>query len=182
MLISLLSLAGLYISISAVLPDKIIIKKSLVILASPEKVYDEILDFNNQKYWSPLMNYDHQLKTNIIGNINDKNYQMTWLSENERIGNGSIIRAGSVKNLSILNHIHLKDFGIYIEEKWDILEIKSGAYLTLTSTIYLRFILRIPLNLMNISQIAGPDMEQSILKLKKKTEGNQFAFPENTNR
>lgn len=169
--ITILSLAGLYVIISAVLPGRWEVKRSVMIDADPNIIFNEINNFENFGHWSPWRNYDTDIKTSIVGRPEQSDYSLSWKSENKKVGSGVLRRIKSIENKAVYNEISMPDYRLIFMENWNLEAKNDSVNLVWINFGTITFASRIPMNIMNMEKILGPELETGLKQLKTYCEG-----------
>ena len=87
--ITLVSIALIFLLIGLFLSNHAYLERSIVIEAPPEKVFDQINQFDDLEYWSPWVMMDPQAKYTYSVPASGVGTKYAWDSENPNIGQGS---------------------------------------------------------------------------------------------
>ncbi len=112
--------------LSAVMPAKYVVEKSVVINKAPSEVYSKIADFNYYREWNPWQKSEPTAKYKIIGTPNTVGHNYEW--EGKKIGTGSL----TVKTLNPYNSIELdlvflKPWKSKADDNWKFEDLKNGS-------------------------------------------------------
>ena len=164
---ALLSLTGLFIIISTLLPDKYRVERSILIEASLPAVFEQINDFNNMQHWSPWLDYDPFMKTNIEGNPGQSGYTYSWDSRSKKLGKGSLTRISAETDKYIHNMLILEDYGMTSKEEWFLKNTGSKVELTWANSGKISFAFRIPASLMSMEKMIAPDFDKGLKRIRE---------------
>ena len=87
--------------IAYVLPRNVSVERSVVIDATPDKIFPYINNQKLEEQWSPWLSRDPQVKLTYTGPDAGVGSKMEWASNNKNVGNGTATIVESVENKSV---------------------------------------------------------------------------------
>jgi effector-binding domain-containing protein len=84
------------------LPQKVNVKRTLVMRASQGSIFEQINTLKNWTKWSPWLKMDTAIQLTFSGPETGIGASYSWLSTNKNVGRGSLTIIGSVPNDSLL--------------------------------------------------------------------------------
>jgi uncharacterized protein YndB with AHSA1/START domain len=107
--------AGLFllglILISFVLPSEVSVRRSIVVQAPMERVFDQINDVRNWEKWSPWKRKDPTMVMSFSNPPVGQNAFYKWESQNKRMGNGTMTLSRVVPNEEIVTALEADSWG-----------------------------------------------------------------------
>lgn len=152
---------------SAFMPSSYKVERSITVNAPVEKVFAEANDFANMDHWSPWKDYDPHMKKNIEGVVGAPGYKLSWSSENENVGHGSLTRVTTETNKVITNDLAFEDFNMKSKDNWLFEETQDGVKITWGNSGEIGYLWRIPMKMMNMEKMMAPDFEKGLSRIKE---------------
>lgn len=97
------------IGLGFVLPDKAHVERSILVEASPEKVFALVSDFSQWSRWSPWADLDPDTVYEITGA--GVGQRMTWKSADPNVGNGEQTVTAAEPPTRLVTHLEFGDMG-----------------------------------------------------------------------
>ncbi|MDH3637817.1 MAG: SRPBCC family protein [Gammaproteobacteria bacterium] len=169
LLVVLSVLAILIIAIGVFLPDRAHVERSIIIAASPDKVFPFINNFREFNKWSPWFARDPAMKIVFEGPETGVGSKMSWRSQHAEIGAGSQELITSEPNSRVRTHL---DFGRQGTATAEFKLIAQGDATQVTWGFDAEFgwdLIRRYVGLM-FDRMIGPDYENGLAKLKSLAE------------
>jgi len=107
----LLIVIALLVVISFFLPSKVIVKRSMVMKAPQEVIFDQVNTLKNWEKWSPWLKLDPNIKLTYEGPATGVGAKYSWASEKHDVGHGTLTISGSTPNTEVDNAMDFKDRG-----------------------------------------------------------------------
>lgn len=163
----------LYCFISAFIPSKVRVQRSVLINAPAGLIYEQVNSFKNWAAWSYWETIDPQMKSTYEGPGSGTGAVHKWSSRNRDVDSGSISITAS-KPDSVLTDL---DFGgMTGHGGWAIRDTVEGARVTTWIDMNMSFFGRIFPGLM-MDKFIGDDFEKTLLGLKKHAELLKLSHP-----
>jgi hypothetical protein len=170
-LIAVVVLVLLLLVLHLIAPKEAKLERSVLISASKEAIFPYILYFVKRDEWSPWMEMDSNVKTELEGEDGTLNAVWRW-EGNNKVGKGHQKNTNIVPNESV-------DTIVTFEKPW---QSQAGSYLRLeekTDATMVRWGFSTKMSfpftilglLMNMDKAVGKDYEKGLNKLKKLVEG-----------
>jgi len=97
----LIGLLCVLLLISFFLPSKVHVERTLVINATPEKLFEQVNTLKNWENWSPWHKLDPNMKLEYAGPPSGVGAKYSWESKQRNVGNGNLAITESVPHKSI---------------------------------------------------------------------------------
>lgn len=152
---------------SAFMPSSYKVERSITVNAPIEIVFAEANDFANMDHWSPWKDYDPAMKKNIEGIVGSPGYKLSWSSENENVGHGSLTRVTTETNKAITNDLAFEDFNMKSKDNWLFEQTQEGVKITWGNSGEIGYLWRIPMKMMNMEKMMAPDFEKGLSRIKE---------------
>ncbi len=111
--------------IAYILPQNVSVERSIVINATPDKVFPLVNNQRNSEQWSPWLSRDPNVQLIYSGPDAGVGSKMQWVSDNPNVGNGTAEIIESVENQNIKTKL---DFGRQgIADAWFSFVLEGGA-------------------------------------------------------
>jgi effector-binding domain-containing protein len=172
--IALLVIIVLLLIISAFLPGKRRVERSMLINAPASVVFDQVNTLKNWKSWSYWDNIDSAMVSNYEGPESGVGARHIWKSDNKDVGHGSLEISESTPNKSVGFILNFEDMGP-AQGGWTFRDTTGGTWATTYMNMELPFAFRI-MGLMMDGWL-GADFEKSLEGLKKVSERNATNAP-----
>ncbi len=162
-----------------ILPNKVTVSRSLLVKASKEEVFEQIVQFRNWPKWSPFHAIDTTMKITYDGvdGMNGSSY--TWDSKNDDAGMGTMFNRG-VSGTTMDYHIDFeRPFKSTADGKLIVKDTLGQVKITWTFATITPF----PFNamqlfpFMNLEKMVGGSFDEGLAKLKIITEANHVDEP-----
>lgn len=101
-------LIGMLILVSFLLPSTIKVKRSVLVSAPIDRVFDQVNDLRNWEKWAPWKRMDPTMVMSFSNPPVGQNAFYKWESQNKHMGNGTLTLTRVVTNEEIITAI---DFG-----------------------------------------------------------------------
>lgn len=156
-------------------PARIEVRRSIVILLPPEKVYDYVADLSLFNTWSPWYVKDTTADYEQDGPASGVGATLSWKSDHDEVGTGSMRNVACKRPERIEQELHFMENGV-AKGEYVFSPVTDGTELTWTLSFDAGYnpLLRILGRLMNDK--AGTDFEQGLERLKVQLE-SQAAPP-----
>jgi Polyketide cyclase / dehydrase and lipid transport len=162
-----------------ILPNKITVSRSLLVKATKEEVFEQIVQFRNWPKWSPFHAIDTTMKITYDGvdGMNGSSY--TWDSKNSDAGMGTMFNRG-VSGTTMDYHIDIeRPVKSTADGKLIVKDTLGQVKVTWTFATICSF----PFNalqlfpFMNMDKMVGGSFEEGLAKLKVITEAHHVEEP-----
>ncbi len=108
------------------MPGKYTIEKSIVINASPDRVYNNVADLNNYRDWNPWQKMEPGAKANISGTPKTPGHKFEW--EGKKIGQGSLtIKALNPPYKADIELEFIKPWKSIASDNWTFEDLNNGS-------------------------------------------------------
>ncbi len=164
-IIVLASIIGIYFLLCFIGKSDSRVERMIEINASAETIKNTLYDFRIfQEQWSPYTKYDPQMKTTYSGTAGERGYKLSWESDKEEAGKGSLTYQYTHAD-TIMNTLHFDDFGdsenyYIIKQQGEKCQVVWGMYSQTP------FIFRAMGLFMNFEEMIAPDFEVGLRNLK----------------
>lgn len=165
-LIALASIIGLYFILCIIGNSDSRVERMIEINAPAETIKNTLYDFKIfQEQWSPYTKYDPQMKTNYTGTVGERGYKLSWESDKEQAGKGSLTYQYTHGD-TIMNTLHFDDFGdsenyYILKQQGEKSQVVWGMY------SHTPFMFRAMSLFMSFEEMIAPDFEEGLKNLKK---------------
>jgi hypothetical protein len=105
----LASVIIVFCAIVAMQPNDFKVSRSSMIIASPDKIFEQINDFHQWNNWSPWAKIDPNSKTSFDGANQGEGSIMIWDSENQEVGKGRMKIVDSTPNTFIKIQLNFEE-------------------------------------------------------------------------
>ncbi len=169
--IVIVALALLLLILHLLAPKEAKLERSILINASKETVFPYILYFTKRDEWSPWMEMDPNVNTEMTGEDGTLSAVWSWQG-NKKVGKGQQKNTNIVQNESVNTVVTFEEPWQSVADTYLRLEEKEGGTLvkwgfsskmSFPATIFGLF--------MNFDKVVGKDYEKGLNKLKKLVEG-----------
>ncbi len=109
--LSLLIVIVILLIVSFLLPRNVIIERSIFIKSDNSVVFEEINTLKNWEKWSPWHKIDSAMKLTYSGPVSGLGASYKWKSENDKVGNGSMIITKCVPYDTLLIEMNFMEQG-----------------------------------------------------------------------
>jgi ribosome-associated toxin RatA of RatAB toxin-antitoxin module len=122
----LVAIVALFFILPALMPGKYAIEKSIVVNASPDKIYNNVADLNNYRDWNPWQKMEPGAKAIISGTPKTVGHKFDW--EGKKIGMGSL----TIKSLNPPHNVDIelefiKPWKSIASDNWTLEDLKNGS-------------------------------------------------------
>lgn len=160
---------ALYLILCIFGPAQNKVERSIEINADPEWLRSKITDlrfFHDE--WSPWTEKDPKMKVTFKGEAGQEGSSMSWISDNEEVGKGSMTY-NRTSGDTIIQTLHFDDYGD--SKIYHIVSASGkGSKVTWAMESENPFFFRAMMLFMNMDKMIGPDFEKGLAKLKTATE------------
>jgi hypothetical protein len=164
-IIALFLIAGLF------LPSSFRVERSIEIAASPEVVFEQVVDFRNWPKWDPFTEQDRAAQLRFSDPSRGVGAKWSW--QGEVIGTGSLTIREAVENKSVRSKlVSIAPRQWEGDDLWDFAPAANGTKVTWTSIGALNYPIARYIGLFTEGML-GPILEKGLANLKKHTESVQ---------
>ncbi len=158
------------LGIAAGKPDTMVIERSAIIKAPPEKLFAMLNDLHSWSKWSPYEEKDPKMKRTFSGAEKGKGAIYAW-DGNDEVGSGSmeITEATEPSNIKIDLHF-LKPFKGDNKVNFSFVPEGDMTKVTWSMAGESPFMCKVMQVLCNMDEMCGKDFEKGLAKLKSITE------------
>ena len=155
---------------SAMADDTYTVERSARIDASPEQVYEQIVDFHNWTAWSPWEDVDPALKRDYSGAERGPGAVYAW-SGNRKAGQGSMTIADATEPTRVaIDLVFEKPFKARNDTVFTIRPEGTGSEVTWTMTGKRTLMTKVMGLFKSMDAMIGPDFEKGLARLKTAAE------------
>lgn len=146
------------------------IRRSAVIEAPPQSVYEQIADFHNWTEWSPWEGLDPNMERSYSGAPSGEGSTYGW-SGNKKAGQGKmeILEAEAPSHL-LIDLVFEKPWKSHSVTEFTIDRTGSGSEVTWSMTGPMTLVTRVMGVFKSMDSMLGPDFEKGLAKLKANLE------------
>lgn len=147
------------------------VRRSTVIAAPPESVYERISDFHKWNDWSPWEGLDPDMERTYSGASEGEGASYAW-SGNRQAGRGrmEIVEATPPGRL-LIDLVFEKPWKSHSLTEFTVDEVDSGSEVTWTMTGPMTLMTRVMGIFKSMDSLLGPDFEKGLDRLKSTVEG-----------
>ena len=148
-------------------PNQFRIERSLLIDATSDKLYAQLIDFHRWDAWSPWAKLDANMKTTFSGAAQGVGAVYEWLGNN-KVGQGrmEIIEAQPLASLKIKLDF-LKPFAAHNVAEFSLTSQTSGTLVSWTMYGPSPFISKLMSLFFNMDKMVGRDFERGLDNLRR---------------
>ena len=151
-------------------PDTFRLERSIVVGASPEKVFSLVNDFHSWAGWSPWEKLDPNMKRSYTGTPSGLGTKYAWEGKGQA-GSGSMEITASVPSSSIAIDLNfLKPFKARNLTEFIFTPKDGGTEVLWAMSGSLNFMMKVMHIFMNMDKVVGKDFEQGLANLKQLAE------------
>ena len=148
------------------MPDTFTVERSATILASPERVYPDIVDFHRWTAWSPWEDLDPDLQQTFSGSESGTGAMYAW-SGNRKAGEGRMEITEAVEGSLIdIALDFLKPFKASNTTTFSLAPDGDATNVTWTMTGPMTFMTKVMGIFKTMDKMIGPDFEKGLASLK----------------
>lgn len=167
--LTLLVIIGILAIVSAFLPGKIRVERSVLINAPVKSIFDQVNTLTNWKNWSFWDNIDPNMKSEYEGPVSGTGAIHKWRSKNDSVGTGSLTIVESTEPNTIITALNFEGMGTS-NGGWTFDDTGEGVRTTIFMDIEVPFYGRIFPGL-KMDDWLGKDFDKSLANLKVYVEG-----------
>jgi effector-binding domain-containing protein len=160
----LLTIVVILVIVSAFLPGKIHVERSVMIDAPVKSVFDQVNTLSNWKNWSHWDQIDTNMKSDYEGPVSGAGAVHKWSSENDSVGSGVLTIVESTEPNTILISLNFEGMGTSTGG-WMFDDTGEGVRATTYMDLNMPFYSRIFPGLM-MDEWLGKDFDKSLSNLK----------------
>ena len=159
--------AVLFFLAAAVAPKSFNVKRTIIIHASPQNVFNQVNSFQKWEQWSPWLKRDSTIKNTYSGPQSGVGNKVSWTSE--KSGDGSMENMESDPFKYIRIRLKMKNFTPF-EGHFTFTPLDSGIEVTWADSGSMSY----PWNIFTMlaDKMMGPDFEDGLMNLKILVENN----------
>ncbi len=162
----LLIVAAIILTLAVVQPNDVVVKRSVLIKAPKEVVFEQVSKLKNWAYWSTILSNDSTIAITYSGTDGTPGSTMTWKGDEGVSGSGTIKNDG-VEGTTLKYSFNVTEPAEMIADGAII--VADTAYMvkvTWTFHKHFPFLANAALVLFDLDKYMGADMERSLENLK----------------
>lgn len=152
----------LFFGIAIFLPSEVQVKRSVIVPASSEVVFEQVNDLRQWRYWSPWQQLDPNMSITYEGFLSGKNASYHWQSD--KVGNGKVTITQSRPYQSITTNMSYTNMKVTSHYQFE--AVRQG---TRVSWIFVTNVGENPIDkymALLLDLVIGPDLKRGLTNLK----------------
>jgi len=150
--------------------DTYTVHRSATLDASPDRIYQQIIDFHNWSAWSPWDEMDPSMNKTYSGPDAGVGAGYAWTG-NRKVGQGSMEITGATEASSVQIALEfLKPFKASNTTEFTLRSVGDGTEVTWAMTGRKTLMTRIMSVFKSMDSMVGPDFERGLARLKQVVE------------
>jgi effector-binding domain-containing protein len=155
-------------------PRDIIVKRSILVQAPKDSVFEQVVNFKNWPNWSPWQKLDSGMKTTYEGVDGQPGSGYTWAGDENKVGSGEM-KSTAVQgtNMQYDFHLNIKPWQLNATGSLDVKDTTNGNVLvTWTFNKHSAYPFNAAAMFLDLEKWMGPDLETGLQNIKKYTESH----------